>query len=96
VPTAANSYSGQNYGKYCNPALDKLFSQELATTDPNARQQVFNQEHQIYLTDFPFVTLYSPIDVAVAKDNVHNYLPGPMGASETINVWKWWCDGGKC
>ncbi len=96
VPTVANSYSGQNYGKYCNPALDKLFSQELATTDPNARQQVFNQEHQIYLTDFPFVTLYSPIDVAVAKDNVHNYLPGPMGASETINVWKWWCDGGKC
>jgi peptide/nickel transport system substrate-binding protein len=96
VPTAANSYGGQNYSKYCNPALDKLFAQELATTDTNARQQAFNQEHQIYLTEFPFATLYSPVDVAVAKTNVHNYLPGPMGASETINVWQWWCDGGKC
>jgi peptide/nickel transport system substrate-binding protein len=96
IPTAANNYSGGNWMKYCNPALDKLFSQELAATDTNARQQIFNQEHQIYLTEFPFVILYSPSDIAVIKNNAHNYQPGPMGASETINVWQWWCDGGKC
>ncbi len=96
IPSAANSFGGGNYAQYCNPKVDALMQQELSTTDPNARQQAFNQEHQIYLTDFPFITLYSPTDIAVVKNNVHNYLPGPEGASETVNVWQWWCDGGTC
>jgi peptide/nickel transport system substrate-binding protein len=88
--------NGSNFAFYCNPALDKLFTAEQATADPTARQQVFNQIHQIYLTNFPFVTLYGPIDIAMHKNNVHNYTPGPMGASETVNIWNWWCDGGAC
>ncbi len=96
VPSAANSFGGGNYTKYCNPALDKLFTQEQAVGDPTQRQQVFNQIHQIYLTDFPFITLYGPTDIAVVKNNTHNYLPGPEGASETIGVDSWWCDNGKC
>lgn len=96
IPTAANSYGGQNYSFYCNPQLDKLYLQEQSTADFNARQQVFNQIHQIYLTDFPFVTLYAPVDIAVAKNTVHNYQVGPMGASETVNIMNWWCTGGKC
>jgi len=88
--------NGFNINFYCNPALDKLFSQEQATADPNARQQVFNQIHQIYLTEFPFVTLYSPVDIAMHKNTVHNYAPAPEGASETINIWQWWCTGGTC
>nr|HET6903563.1 hypothetical protein [Ktedonobacteraceae bacterium] len=96
IPSATNSFGGGNFAFYCNPKVDALMQQELSTTDPNARQQAFNQEHQIYLTDFPFITLYSPTDIAVAKNNVHNYLPGPEGASETVNVWQWWCDNGTC
>jgi len=95
-PTAANSFGGGNYARYCNPQLDALFQKELSTTDVNQRQLVFNQEHQIYLTDFPFITLYGPTDISVAKNNVHNYLPGPEGATETVNVWQWWCDNGTC
>ncbi len=87
---------GGNYTRYCNPALDKLYVQEETTGDPAARQQIFNQIHQIYLTAFPFITLYSPADVAVHKLNGHNYDPGPMGASETIGVWAWWCTNGQC
>jgi peptide/nickel transport system substrate-binding protein len=87
---------GFNINFYCNPALDKLFVQEQSTADPAARQQVFNQEHQIYLTQYPFVTLYSPTDIAMHKLSVHNYNPAPEGASETINIWQWWCDGGHC
>jgi peptide/nickel transport system substrate-binding protein len=96
IPSAANSFGGGNYAQYCNPKVDALMQKELSTTDPTARQQAFNQEHQIYLTDFPFITLYSPTDIAVAKKTVHNYLPGPEGASETVNVWQWWCDNGTC
>lgn len=96
VPSAANSFGGGNYARYCNPKLDALFQQELSTTDTAARQQVFNQEHQIYLTDYPFITLYGPTDISVAKNTVHNYLPGPEGAAETVNVWEWWCTNGTC
>jgi len=88
--------NGFNINFYCNQQLDNLLVQEQTTSDPNKRQQVFNQEHQIYLTDFPFVTLYSPTDIAMHKNNLHNYNPAPEGASETINIWQWWCDGGHC
>ena len=81
---------------YSNPNLDKLYIAEQSTADPAQRQQIFNQIHQIYLTDFPFITLYSPQDIALVKKNTHNYAPAPGGASETINNWEWWCDGGKC
>jgi len=88
--------NGFNINFYCNKQLDSLFSQEQASADTNTRQQVFNQEHQIYLTEYPFITLYSPLDVAVHKNTTQNYAPGPMGASETIGVQTWWCTNGTC
>jgi peptide/nickel transport system substrate-binding protein len=88
--------NGFNITFYSNPKLDALFVQEESTADPTQRQQIFNQIHQIYLTDFPFITLYGPVDLAMNKAGTHNYTPGPEGASETVNNWEWWCDGGKC
>jgi peptide/nickel transport system substrate-binding protein len=88
--------AGFNINFYCNPQLDNLFKQEQQTADPAARQAIFNQEHQIYLTQFPFVTLYAPVDIAMHKVTTNNYAPAPEGASETINIWQWWCDNGTC
>ena len=88
--------TGYNIGFYCNPTLDTLYKQELATADPGRRQQIFEQIHRIYLTDFPFIVLYSPADLSIVRKGTHNYQPGPLGAIETINIWEWWCDNGKC
>ena len=89
--------SGLDASFYCNSNLDRLYTAEQSTLDPTARQHIFNQIHQIYLTDFPFVILYSPDDTAIAKKTVHNYLPSPsFGAAESINIWEWWCNGGQC
>ncbi len=96
IPSAANSFGGQNYAFWCNKQADALFNQELSTTDPAVRQDAFNKLHQIYLTEFPFITEYGPVDVSVVKNTAHNYAPGPMGAQETVNVWDWWCTGGQC
>jgi peptide/nickel transport system substrate-binding protein len=87
---------GQNFGFYCNPALDALYKQEQTTVDPGLRQQIFQQIHQIYMTEFPFIVLYSPPDIAMVREGTHNYQPGALGAQETINIWEWWCDKGKC
>ena len=94
IPT--NGGQGGNWSFYCNQDVQKLIVKEQQTADPNARQLIFNQLHQIYLTQFPFIILYGPTDPGIAKKTTHNYLPGPMGAQETVNIWKWWCDGGKC
>jgi peptide/nickel transport system substrate-binding protein len=83
-----------NIDFYCNPTLDKLFTQEQSTTDPGVRQQIYEQIHQVYLAQFPFITLYSPTWFALAHKGTHNYLPGPY--TGTYNIAEWWCDGGKC
>ena len=95
IPTN-NGGHGENRSWYCNPKVEQLLKQEQTSIDPNVRQQAFNGLHQIYLTDYPFIILYSPADPGMAKNTAHNYNPGPMGASETVNVWQWWCTNGTC
>jgi peptide/nickel transport system substrate-binding protein len=100
-PNDAANFSCDQIGKdnfnwYCNPKLDDLFAQEQATADPTTRQKIFDQIHQIMLTDYPVVFMFSPNDISISKKGTHNYEPGPFGASETVNVWQWWCDGGHC
>jgi peptide/nickel transport system substrate-binding protein len=87
---------GGNFTFYCNPALDALYKQEQATVDAGVRQQIFSQIHHIYLTEFPFIVLYSPTDIYILHKGTHNYRPSPIGPTETINIWEWWCDKGKC
>jgi ABC-type transport system substrate-binding protein/serine/threonine protein kinase len=98
IPSAANSFSGSNLDFYCNHALDALYRQEQATADPGLRQQIFDQIHNIYLTDFPFIVLYGAQafgSFGLARKGTHNYQLSPI-EGETINIWEWWCDNGKC
>ncbi|MBV8695022.1 MAG: peptide ABC transporter substrate-binding protein, partial [Ktedonobacteraceae bacterium] len=89
-----------NYSFYCNKQVDHYLMLEKSTADPVKRQDAFNHLHQIYLTDnpmdFPIIVLYGPSDPGIAKLTAHNYAPGPEVASETVNVWEWWCTNGKC
>jgi peptide/nickel transport system substrate-binding protein len=84
-----------NFGSYCNRTLDALYQQELATPDPGQRQQIFNQIHTIYLTDYPIVVLFSLSEAWVVHKGTNNYLPSPING-ETGNIWEWWCNSGKC
>ena len=93
---ACDQIGEQNFNWYCNKQLDNLFVKEQSTADPNERQQIFNQIHQVLLTDFPMATMFSPNDLSIAKLGTHNYKPGPFGGSETVNIQNWWCDNGKC
>jgi ABC-type transport system substrate-binding protein/serine/threonine protein kinase len=86
--------NGYNIDFYCNHALDTLYKQELAAVAPGVRQQLFQLIHQIYLTEFPFIVLDSPTDIAMVRKGMHNYQLSPF--SGETNIWEWWCDGGKC
>lgn len=94
-PTASGG-GGGNYSFYCNKQADALFKQELTTGDTAQRQAAFDQLHQIYHDNAVFVPLFDGAKLAISKNGTHNYVTGPMGAEETIYVWQWWCDNGKC
>ena len=96
VNYACDQVGKANFNWYCNSQLDGLFHKEQSTADPNVRQQVFNQIHQIMLNTYPVVSMYSPNDVSIVKKGTHNYQPGPFGSTETVNIWNWWCDNGRC
>jgi ABC-type transport system substrate-binding protein/serine/threonine protein kinase len=87
---------GYNFTYYCNPALDALYKKEITTPDPGARQNIFEQIHTIYLTDFPIIVLFGSKDIYLVHSGTHNFQPEPISAFETDNIWEWWCDGGKC
>jgi peptide/nickel transport system substrate-binding protein len=87
--------SGANFQSFCDHALDSLYQQSRTTVNPGLRQKAFDTIHLIYLKDLPFVVLFSPIDVSVARTGTHNYLPSPIDGS-TIDIWDWWCDHGSC
>jgi hypothetical protein len=75
--------NGGNIDFYCNHALDALY------------QQIFVQIHQIYLSDFPFITLLSWPAIAMVRKGTHNYQINDI-VGDTINIWERWCDHGKC
>jgi peptide/nickel transport system substrate-binding protein len=86
---------GNNNGSYCNPALDALYKQELATADPGARQNIFEQIHVIYLTEFPLVVLFGSNSLFIVRKGTHNFQPSPEFITDE-NIAEWWCDHGKC
>jgi len=87
--------SGSNWDFYCNPALDALYKEELSTVDPVKRGSIFFQIHQLYLTELPFIVLFSPTDLSIVRKGTHNLQASPI-TGDAVNIWEWWCDGGKC
>jgi ABC-type transport system substrate-binding protein len=86
---------GPNVESYCNPALDALYQQEEATADPGARQNIFEQIHEIYLTEFPLVVLFGANSIFIVRKVTHNFQPSDEFLTDE-NIAEWWCDGGKC
>ena len=80
---------GSNYGRYSNPAYDKLIAQEEASTNPAARKQIFVKMQRIMANDLPALWLYSPPTPSEYRNTLHNYAPGPY-SYETWNTWEWW------
>jgi len=62
--------------------------------DPGVRHQIFTKIHEINLTQFPFIVLYSSPDIAMVSKGTHNYQISEIGGE--TNFWEGWCDNRKC
>jgi peptide/nickel transport system substrate-binding protein len=96
IPSEANNFAGQNYSFYCNEDLEPLLTEQLAEVDVTKRQAIFKKIFDILLEDLPFIGLAETSHPGVVKKTGRNYAVAPMGSYESVNLYKWWCVGGKC
>lgn len=89
---ACASYSGGfNMNKYCNPQVDKLLSDALATTDKSKRKQYYTQMQNILEDDLPNVVVLFSKAVGGVNKRVHNFFPNAVNTQ--FNSEQWWVDG---
>ena len=76
--------SGALGSQYSNPEVDKLILSAQTETDPQKRQDLYNQIQAMHLDHAPFIFLYYPGGSAVSNAHIklqnpaHRQLP-PMG-----------------
>lgn len=63
IPTKANNWSGDNYGRYCNPEFDKLWQKSQQELDSKKRQELFIAMNDMLINNFIVIPLVHRADV---------------------------------
>ena len=95
VPTAANSYGGNNFDRWCDKSFDKLLSKADQQLDPTKRlavlQQIFSYQlaHNIFLPLYvlPQVLMYNSNKIGCNCSDINTYVPTPQGPLYGMNQW---------
>jgi peptide/nickel transport system substrate-binding protein len=93
IPSAANGYSGQNFGGYRNPEVDQLMDEIEITLDRDRRAQLWHRLQRIYADTLPELPLYFRAESYVLP----KWLKGltPTGHLDTSALWvEDWRDAG--
>jgi peptide/nickel transport system substrate-binding protein len=83
IPTKANNWTGDNYGRYCNPEFDKLWQKSQQELDPKKRQQLFIAMNDMIINNFIVIPLVHRADVV----GVGNTLMGVDLTPWDRNTW---------
>ena len=75
-------------GAYSNPDVDALIEEGIATTDQEARAEIYAQIQEILLQDLPWVNLFIAAQYEAAKTYVMDYVHIATGTNKSIrSVW---------
>ena len=80
--------SGAMGSQYNNPEVNALILQAQSETDPERRQELYNQIQAMHLDDAPFIFLYYPGGSAVSHAYVKNFRILPTGNYRLWEVWR--------
>jgi len=75
------STSGGNFVQYKSPEIDDLIAQGIATTDTEARADIYKQIQTILLADLPWVNLFVANQYEVMKANIFGYKHVATGSN---------------
>ena len=84
---AAAAPAGQNYSRYCNPAVDAWERRAVAGYDLEVRKQAYAAIEAILADDVPSIFLYWPKARYGMNPALHGFAPN--GVTTTWNAYSW-------
>ena len=78
---------GQNYSRYCNPAMDAAQKAGLSTSNEAARKVAYARSQTLLARDVPIVFVYWPKNVDAYDARLHGFAPNPV--TPTWNAQEW-------
>jgi peptide/nickel transport system substrate-binding protein len=91
-PTAANSYAGGNWNRWCNKEADTLMKQSDKELDPAKRLDMMQQIYAIQAKEFVSLPLYILPNVGAWRTDkvagpLSDYIPSNLGMFFNMNEW---------
>jgi peptide/nickel transport system substrate-binding protein len=83
------SVCGENWNKYANPEVDKLFVQAATTLDPAKAATLYNQIDAILWKDMVTLPLFQQPVLTTWTSSYGNVLPNPSSSGLTWNAQTW-------
>ncbi len=80
--------TGMNEFRFCDPAVDRLEREGLATDDPLLRAALYRRAGARIHADVPYIPLFLQRRPAVMNDDLRGYDPSPV-AAPWWNAWQW-------
>jgi peptide/nickel transport system substrate-binding protein len=77
-----------NFMRYSSAECDTLLAQGKAEPDPAKRKLIYNKLQQIWNTDVPLITLYSPQDLMAVSRRVKVGEPRTFGMFYNLHEWE--------
>jgi peptide/nickel transport system substrate-binding protein len=83
-----NQYQvGFNDMKYCNPALDEIFTATKREFNPDARRQLLIDAANIVNDEQPIGVIYFDVEIYAWNSRVHNYRQTAWGPQTYVGYW---------
>jgi len=72
------STNASNYGKYTNPAYDKLMQESRVAPDVATRQKLYGEAEELLAKDMPIAPIYQYVSGRLVKPYVGGYPNNPL------------------
>lgn len=89
VPSAENSWGGQNETGWCNPDYDKLGKQAENTLERAEALPAYHDAQKIFMQELPVLPLFARVKTMATSPKVVNFRPNATVNSETWNIETW-------
>ena len=87
--SATNEKNSQNYGKFCDPAIDREIAraQSLQQSDPEAASRLWAKTDRDVVNKAPWVPIANGLELEVTSARVHNYQYNPQLLTLLDQIW---------
>jgi peptide/nickel transport system substrate-binding protein len=83
-----DGWGSQNYGRYYNPAFDRLFATVMAAPTPEAARTAWREAMDVMAADQPAIFLYTLTNTAVISHRFANVTIDPYGWVRRLPEWE--------